>query len=47
MKWQKIGLIFNPELIKELNYSAALVPIVEVLDEENDLVRVNILHVTV
>lgn len=40
MKWKKLGLIFNPELINELNYSASLVPIVEVLDESNDLVRV-------
>ena len=40
MKWHKIGLVFDPELIKGLNYSAALVPIVEVLDEANDLLRV-------
>lgn len=40
MKWEKIGRIFNPEILKDMGLSAALMPIAEVLDEIEGVVRV-------
>jgi hypothetical protein len=40
MKWEKIGRIFNPEILHSQNLTAALMPIVEVIDIINDIVRV-------
>ena len=38
--WEKLGRIFNPEILKSRALSAALMPMVEVLDEETELIRV-------
>lgn len=40
MTWLKLGRIFNPEVISGQGLSYALMPIVETLDAQNDLVRV-------
>lgn len=40
VKWEKLGLIFNPDIISSKGLSAALMPIAEVLDESKGLVRV-------
>ena len=40
MKWEKQGLIFNPEYIANQGLTCALMPIVELLDNEKDIVRV-------
>lgn len=40
MKWEKLGLIFDPKVLSERNLTAALMPIAEILDETNGLVRI-------
>ena len=40
MEWEKLGLIFNPIILKDKGLSAALMPIVELLDADKDIVRV-------
>ncbi len=40
MKWTKLGLIFNPDQLQSLHLSAALMPMCEVLDSTQDLIRV-------
>jgi hypothetical protein len=40
MKWKKIGRIFNPEVLEAKGLTHALMPIVEVLDEGSELLRV-------
>lgn len=40
MKWQKLGLIFNPEILASKSLTCALEPIVETLDESLDIVRI-------
>lgn len=40
MKWEKLGLIFDPVILKEKGLSAALMPICELVDKEKDLVRI-------
>ena len=40
MKWKKFGLIFNPNIIADLGFSASLVPIVEILDNLKGIIRV-------
>ena len=38
--WKKIGLIFDPSVLEIQGLSAALMPMVEILDEEAGLIRV-------
>tara|TARA_Y100000739_G_C20582080_1_gene453383 strand:+ start:135 stop:1058 length:924 start_codon:yes stop_codon:yes gene_type:complete len=38
--WQKFGLIFNPKILENKKLSAALMPIVEILNEEKELIRI-------
>lgn len=40
MKWKKLGRIFDPEIITSRGLSCALMPMVETLDYERDLLRV-------
>lgn len=40
MRWKKIGQIFNPSLISKLGLTAALMPMVEILNESEDRARV-------
>lgn len=40
MKWEKLGLIFDPKLLAGRNLSCALMPIVELIDETRDIVRI-------
>ncbi len=40
MIWEKIGLIFDPDILKSEGLSAALMPICEVVNQEDDIVRV-------
>lgn len=40
MRWKKIGRIFNPEVLEAKGLTHALMPIVEVLDEAKELLRV-------
>ncbi len=40
MKWEKKGLIFDPQILAPLGLNSALMPMVELLDSEKDLVRV-------
>lgn len=39
MKWEKIGLIFNPDIFKKSNLTAALMPIVEAINDRG-LIRI-------
>jgi hypothetical protein len=40
MYWEKLGRIFDPIRLKDYELSAALMPIVQILDEESGLIRV-------
>ncbi len=40
MKWNKIGRIFDPNITSKDGLSCSLMPIVETIDFENDLIRV-------
>ncbi len=40
MKWEKLGRILDPEILSEFGLTAALMPIVRVLDPARGLVRV-------
>jgi hypothetical protein len=40
MSWLKLGRIFDPMELSNRGLSAALMPIAEILDEENDIIRV-------
>lgn len=40
MKWKKLGRIFNPDILETKGLSCALMPIVEILNEESSLLRV-------
>ena len=38
--WKKLGRIFDPVVLKSQNLSAALMPMVEIISEERELIRV-------
>lgn len=38
--WEKLGLIFNPSILESKGLSAALMPMVEIIDENEELIRV-------
>ena len=40
MHWNKIGRIFDPTLLSEFGLNAALMPIVDLIDESKSLIRV-------
>lgn len=40
MRWEKLGLIFDPAILQNKKLSAALMPIAEIIDLESDIVRV-------
>ena len=40
MHWNKIGRIFDPTLLREFGLNAALMPIVDIIDETKSLIRV-------
>ena len=40
-KWQKLGLIFNPEIeFKKIDRSCSIVPIVDDIDDNSDIIRI-------
>ncbi len=40
MRWEKLGLLFDPILISEKGLSAALMPIAETIDQDHGIIRV-------
>jgi len=40
MRWKKLGLIFNPDSIKSYGLTASLMPVANILDRDNGIIRV-------
>ena len=40
MEWEKVGLIFDPKILEHRGLTCALMPIVELIDFDTDLVRI-------
>ena len=40
MHWNKIGNVFDPTLLSDYGITAALMPIVDIIDDNKSLIRV-------